>query len=78
MVLVQDTAQEAISYETTNVLVGVVMNEKCCKCLVPYRAIYCDCAYVDLFGCCAASKEQRDYCKFCVNEEKNYMRCKYE
>lgn len=28
------------------------MNEKCCKRLVPYRAIYCDCAYVDLFGRC--------------------------
>ena len=23
-------------------------------------------------------KEQYDYCKFYVNEEKNYMRCKYE
>ena len=62
MVLVQDTAQEAMSYETTNVLVGVVMNEKYCKCLVPYRAIYCDCAYVDL------SDSRKEYCDLCGSQ----------
>lgn len=55
-----------------------MMSEKCCKCLRPYHAAYCGCAYVDLFGRCTALKEQRDYCKFYVNEEKNYMRCKHE
>lgn len=56
----------------------IVMSKKCWKCKRPYHAAYCGCAYVDLFGRCTASKEQRDYCKFYVNEEKNYMRCKYE
>ena len=54
------------------------MNEKCHKCLRPYHAVYCDCAYVDLFGRCTTPKAQYDYCKFYVNKEKNYMRCKYE
>lgn len=36
---------------------------KCCKCLRPYHSVYCDCAYVDLFGRCTAPKEQFEYCK---------------
>lgn len=54
------------------------MSEKCRKCLRPFHSAYCGCAYIDLFDCCTASKEQYDYCKYYVNEEKNYMRCKYE
>lgn len=53
---------------------GGSMSEKTRKCLRPFHSAYCGCAYVDLFDCCNAPKEQYDSCKFYVNEEKNYMR----
>ena len=40
----------------------IVMNEKYCKCLMPYRAIYCDCAYVDL------SDSRKEYCDLCGSQ----------
>lgn len=55
-----------------------MMSEKGRKCLRPFYSAYYGCAYIDLFDCCTASKEQYDSCKFYMNEEKNYMRCKYE
>ncbi len=57
---------------------GGSMSEKCRKCLIPVHSAYCGCAYVDLFDCCTAPKEQYDACRFYINEEKNYMRCKHE
>lgn len=54
-----------------------MMSEKYLKCLRPLYACRYGCAYV-VWGHCTASKEQYDCCRFYVNEEKNYMRCKYE
>lgn len=55
-----------------------MMSEKYPECLRPFYSSYYGCAYVDLFDSCTASKEQYDSCRFYINEEKNYMRCKCE
>ena len=54
------------------------MSEKYRKCLRLFHSAYYGCAYIDLFDCCTAPKEQYDSCKFYVNEEKNYMGYKYD
>lgn len=56
------------------------MSEKCLKykkCLRPLHAYKYGCAYV-VYGDCTAPKIQHESCKCYMNEEKNYMRCKYE
>lgn len=46
-------------------------------CVRPVYACKYDCAYV-VWGNCTAPKIQYESCKCYVNEDKNYMRCKYE
>ena len=36
------------------------------------------CLKTIIFGRCTASKKQHDSCRFYMNADKNYMKCKYE
>lgn len=46
-------------------------------CVRPIYVYKYDCAYA-VWGCCTAPEKQYESCKCYMNEDKNFIRCKYE